>query len=690
VNRNIAASGRQIRKGISMKSTWYSALFKAGVLALALTSPVALVTAQTPDDLTQKSLEDLMNIEVDSVYSASKYSQKVTEAPSSVSIVTAEQIQRHGYRTLAEILGSVRGFYVSNDRNYTSVGVRGFAPAGDYNTRILLLIDGHRINDNIYEQGLLGRELPIEVDLIERVEIVRGPSSSLYGTSAFFAVVNVITKRGRHVNGFEASTEVASFGTYKARLTYGRKLSESSEVLLSGSYYDSAGRRRLYVKEFDTPVTNNGIAENADDEKSASLFANVTFKEVTLHAIYGSREKGIPTASYGTVYNDRRTRTTDRRGYLDLQYDHTFSNQVELMARASYDSYTYDGTYIFDYSDNSTPQIAFNKDALDGRWWSGELQLTRTVRKHRMTFGTEYRDNLRQNQFNFDLGTEPAYLDDRRKSKNFAFFAQDEFRIRENLTLSAGVRYDHHSVFGGTAKPRVALIYHPGAKTTVKLLYGEAFRAPTNFEIYYGAGEFFKPSPNLRPETIKTTEVVFEKYLGDHLRLSASGYVYHIKGLITQALDPADGLLSFRNDDEIASKGLEFEIAGKLPHGFEGNGSYALQQTRDRETGLEVTNSARHLGKLNLMAPLFKRSVIAAFQLQYSSQRLTLNGTNLPALYLANFTLFSKKLAKGLDTSFGVYNLFNQKYADPGSEAHRQNSIEQDGRNLRLKFTFHF
>ena len=110
-----------------MKSNWYRALFKTSVLALTLTSPIALVRAQTPEDLNQKSLEDLMNIEVASVYSASKYSQKVTEAPSSVSIVTAEQIQLHGYRTLAEILSSVRGFYVSNDRNYSYLGVRGFA-----------------------------------------------------------------------------------------------------------------------------------------------------------------------------------------------------------------------------------------------------------------------------------------------------------------------------------------------------------------------------------------------------------------------------------------------------------------------------------------------------------------------------------------------------------------------------------
>src|SRR4029453_5444657 len=120
---------------------------------------------------------------------------------------------------------------------------------------------------------------------------------------------------------------------------------------------------------------------------------------------------------------------------------------------------------------------------------------------------------------------------------------QDEFRIGENLTFTAGARYDHHSTFGGTIKPRLTLIYHPPAKETVKLLYGEAFRAPNNYELYYGSGNSFKTNPDLKPETISTTELVFEKYLGDHMRFAASGYVYRIKGLISQATDPADGLI---------------------------------------------------------------------------------------------------------------------------------------------------
>jgi len=324
-----------------------------------------------------------------------------------------------------------------------------------------------------------------------------------------------------------------------------------------------------------------------------------------------------------------------------------------------------------------------------GRWWSGELQFSKTLRRHRATLGTEYRGNVAQNQGNYYVDA-PALpiLDDNRKSRNLALFVQDEFRIRENLTLSGGARYDYHSIFGGNLKPRVALIYHPEAKTTVKLLYGEAFRAPNAYELYYYPAAVLTNS-KLKPETIATSELVFEKYLGDHLRLSASGYLYRLKGLITQQTDSL-GQITFTNQERIASRGLEFELEGKLANGIEGNIAYTLQRTRDRDTGQDLTNSPKHLGKLNLIAPILKRSVFAGFQLQYSSPRLTLNGTSLPPLYLANLTFFSKKLAKGLDTSFGAYNLFNQKYGDPGSEEHVQNSIEQNGRNFALKFTFHF
>src|SRR6185436_3680385 len=173
---------------------------------------------------------------------ASGFKQKVTEAPASITIITSDDIQKYGYRTLADILRNVPGFYVSNDRNYSYLGVRGYGLPGDYNSRITLLVDGHRLNDNIFDAALLGTEFPVDVDLIDRVEVIRGPNSSLYVASAFLGVINIITKRGHDMQNVSVAGEVASYGTYRGRVSYGNKFSNGLEVLVSGSFYDSRGQ----------------------------------------------------------------------------------------------------------------------------------------------------------------------------------------------------------------------------------------------------------------------------------------------------------------------------------------------------------------------------------------------------------------------------------------------------------------
>ena len=250
---------------------------------------------EPPQDLADLSLEELMKLEVETVFGASKYIQKVTQAPASVTIITSEEIRKYAYRTLADALRTVRGLYATYDRNYSYLGVRGFNRPGDYNARILLLVDGHRANDNIYDQAALGTEFPLDVDLIDRIEVIRGPSSSIYGTNAFFAVVNVITRRGRNLQGAEASAELASFGTLKGRISYGAEMKNGLEVLLSGTVYDSHGHDRLYFRDFDSPATHNGIAENVDDDQSQQLFLNLSYRDFAVRGVYGSREKGIPT-----------------------------------------------------------------------------------------------------------------------------------------------------------------------------------------------------------------------------------------------------------------------------------------------------------------------------------------------------------------------------------------------------------
>jgi outer membrane receptor protein involved in Fe transport len=246
--------------------------FLRGIILFIIGSSVscgwAFSQASAPNgahDLTNLSIEELGDVEV---YSASKFNQRASEAPASISIITAGDIRRYGYRSFDEILSSVSGFYSTYDRNYAYLGARGFGLTGDYNSRILLLVDGHRLNDNVYYSSSIGRDFPLSLELIERIEIVRGPGSSLYGTNAFFAVVNVITRRGRAFNGTHVFLEAGSRQTYQGTATFGRFFNSGFEVLVSGSYLNSKGYRRLYFPEFDSPGNNDGIAQDADTEKT--------------------------------------------------------------------------------------------------------------------------------------------------------------------------------------------------------------------------------------------------------------------------------------------------------------------------------------------------------------------------------------------------------------------------------------
>ncbi|MBF8258255.1 MAG: outer membrane receptor for ferrienterochelin and colicin [Actinobacteria bacterium] len=562
------------------------------------------------NDLTEMSLESLMNV---SVYSASKYEQKATEAPSSVSVVTAEEIRKFGYRTLADILKSLRSFYSTYDRNYNYIGVRGFAPPGDFNTRLLLLVDGHRINDGIYDTAVVGTEFILDVDLIDRVEVIRGPSSSLYGSNAFFGVINVITRRGKDLKGIEVSGEAASFGTFKGRTTYGNRFGSGLEVLLSGTVFRSEGQN-LFFPEFNDPATNNGIAEKRDGDKFQSFFSTFAYRDFTFQAAYISREKTIPTGSYGTVFNDPRNRTVDDRYYADLKYDGNFDEKTSIAAKVFYDWYGYRGDYVFsDNAINPVPPFLFvNKDDTRNAWWGAEAKLTRRMLEtHRLTVGVEYRDYFRQDQGNFDENPSASRLDDKRSTRIWAIYLQDEFEIAKGLILNAGIRHDQYSTFGGTTNPRVALIYNPRPKTTLKLLYGKAFRAPNVFEMFYTDGEVTqKANPALGPEKIETVEGVIEQSIGDHLRLLAAGYSYKITDLITQKTDPVDTLLLYRNVAPVRTRGVETELNGRWGNGLEGRASYTYQETTDG-LGQSLINSPRHLAKLNLIAPLLTEKVFA-------------------------------------------------------------------------------
>jgi outer membrane receptor for ferrienterochelin and colicins len=665
------------------------------VLAAPVLSAAEVPAEPNPDKFAAMSFEELMQVRIETVYGASKYQQKVTRAPASVTILTAEDIARFGHRTLAEVLRSIRGLYVSDDRNYAYLGTRGFLRPGDYNSRVLVLIDGHRMNDNVYDGAYFGHDGLAAVEAIERVEFVRGPSSSIYGSSAFFGIVNVVTKQGLAISGTEIAAGAGSFGEYDARLTSGGKARNGMEVALNASYYGKSGHDRLYYPEFDPGVSGDsraasgGIARGRDGEESFGVMASAKHGDLTLSASMISRTKDVPTASFGTVF-DRLLRTTDTRGFVDLKYDHSVAADLQLTARVTYDRYTYEGDYPFEYASPGEPSaIVVTKDDTVGTWVGTEWQLTRRLaNRHTLVAGFEHRQSLREKQLSYEDIVPRSYLVDADgRGHNTGLYGQGEFALTSKLLLNAGVRVDYYSEsFGSTTNPRIGLIYSPRERSTFKLLYGEAFRAPSAYERFYYAQP--AGSDELEPETIRTSELVFEQYIGHRDRLNVSVYHYAVGQLVTQLAD-ADDNIYFDNLARVTAQGIELELERRFEHGALARLSYALQRTEDAETERVLSNSPRHLAKLNVGMPL-GRGFDAGLELQYHGAVGTLAGGRAAGFFIGNLHVSSGPLWQGSRLSAGLYNLFDARYGYPGAEDHLQDVIEQDGRTFRAELTWRF
>lgn len=632
-------------------------------------------------DLTRLSLEELLSIEV---YSASKFTQKTTDAPSSVTVITADDIKTYGYRTLADILNSVRGMGVAYDRNYAYLGVRGSGRAGDFNSRVLLLVDGYRINDPIYDTAPIGTEFILDVDLIDRVEVVRGPGSSVYGSNAVFGVINVFTKRGRDIDGVEASGELASFGADKERLSYGRRYENGAELLLSASRYRSRGQD-LYFSEFDTPADNDGMAEDMDGDRFRSFFGKFAFGAFTLTGGYSSRDKTVPTAPYETAFNDPALEITDGSAFVGFGYSGKLGTRWDLSANLFHGRYSSDGVYPY-----AGPPTLLNQDIVNGKWWGGEVRLYGQFDRHKVVVGGEYQDNTQQNQANFDVAPYALYLDDRRGSTREGLYVQDEITLRQGLLLNAGLRYDHYSLAGGAINPRLGLIWSPLDTTTLKFLYGTAFRAPNVYELFYASEGSQKANPDLEPEEITTLEFVIEHEIRPNFRVTADAYKNRISSSIVQIADPADGELVFVNGGQVDAHGIELEAERLWDSGARLRASYAWQISRDRTTGIGLVSSPRHLAKLNGSLPLWGDRLRTGLELQYTGSRKTLAGGSAGGHLLVNLTLLGERLAKNLEISASVYNLLDKRYSDPGGQEHLQDLIAQDGRSYRLKLNYRF
>ncbi|HKQ56741.1 MAG TPA: TonB-dependent receptor [Candidatus Eisenbacteria bacterium] len=623
--------------------------------------------------------------EEQTVTGAAKRPQPLSETPSAVTVITAEEIRVNGYHTLADALRWVRGVYVTYDRNYSYVGVRGLQRPGDYNNKVLLTLDGHAMNGNVFGDGLFGGELGLDMETIERIEVVRGPGSALYGSNAVLAVVNVVTRRPSRENGVTLSGRAGGHHEGRAFASMASSRPGRPEWALSGSWLSAAGAD-LYFPEFDAPVTHGGIARNADEERAASVLGRAEWHGLRLTARFNERMKRIPTGAFSTTFGDRRSRTYDGRDFVELAGSRQLSPEFELHGRAYWDGARYRGYYI--YGPDSATYVNYDRGDGDivGTEWRGHWS---PHPRHVVTFGAVGELHPRARMVNFDIDPYYLYVDSDRHSGVIAGYLEDEQRIGRRAILTAGSRVDRYPGFDPVFSPRADLVVHPTPRLTWKLLAGAAFRAPSRFERDYVFDDVIA-NPALGPERVRTLETELLGRLGP-ATLTLSAYRNRVLGLIDFTQIDTVGTLQYQNRDRVRSQGIEGEAELVWRGGTRARLGVACQRSDIVESGAELSNSPRWNGHLVVTHAPVDGRLSLGLGVRCLSPRLTLAGQRTATATVADARV-GVRVGRSVNAGFEARNLFDHRYGDPGSEEHVGDQILQDGRafyaTLTLRPTF--
>lgn len=632
----------------------------AVAILLVLRAPVAAgePDTQTDRDLTSLSIEELMNVKV---RTASLHQQSISDAPAGVTVVTQQDIRKYGYRTLAEVLQGIAGFFDSYDRSFHNPGVRGFSVPGHYGTRMLVLIDGNNLAAPGNGATPFGMDFPLDLSLVKQIEIVKGPTSALYGSGGTLATINVITQSAEEAGRAAVRVELDSLGEKKVQISSPVALGKDARLLLSGSLFNTAGEQSMYLPDLDAPEFNFGRALRMDGERGYHVYAALTWKNWRALMIAGERLKIQPVSWAPTVFNDRGTRAGVGMVISDLTYTQEWSGKT-LQWHTYYGAFRLHG--IFHYPLDQAVADTRENDADD---WSGtKLNLRVPVRRlGSVTLGVEGRFDLRTLMSSREVEPAPGQrLSINQPDQSFALFAQDEIDLSKHWRADLGIRRDDSRYRPDFVSPRAALIYHRASGTSYKLLYGRSFRNPTPYELYFDDGVTDIANTALLPEKADTFEFVTEQRIAKWLQAVVSLYHYRIDDMIL-AQFVAEGALQFQNAGSASASGVELEAVRRFDSGAEFGGSLAFQRTVDRLTRYPFPNSPGQVGKLRAALPLFRNRLSLAAAFQYLGKRQTLAGETMPRALLTDLVLSTNRLTWALDLQFGVRNLFNRRYFDP-------------------------
>jgi outer membrane receptor for ferrienterochelin and colicin len=673
--------------------------FTPGALALPL-GPHRVVVARAgyrPFDQTiEVSPEGQARVDADltpveEVTAASRVTETVEDAPSSVSIITAQDLRAMGYPTIVEAVRGVRGVYVSDDTSYTNVGFRGFAQPGDYGDHVLVLVDGQPTNDDYVGSSYVGYDARADIDDIQRIEVVRGPGSALYGTGAFFGVINLVTRDRDMPTHAEIATSTADASVGRARATAQVRFGPDSGGWVSAAGAHGSGQNYFFQEYASDPATG-GNARGVDGFQTGTLNGRVWYKSLTLQWLLTSRDKTLPSGEFATIFGDPRTHYIDTRGLVELRFEPRVSSKLQLLTRAHANLYDFDDFLSYP-PENGGPST----EAFRGRWVGIEQRAVYApIDGLRLTLGGELQDHFQAKQ----TGSRPrggSYL-----SRNDPFTVGAAYLIGDVMParavkLSLGGRLDSYSNFGTSFNPRTAVIIRPYDRGVVKIMGGTAFRAPSVYEHYYAGTTQIPGGDQLKPERVLSGEVEWTHRFTSTMTGLLAGYTNYVQDLIVLGGDgtPTSPNQYVNSTNPIQTFGAEAEVRREWRNGLMLAANYAYQHSRylNNASGTlrNVPNSPEHLASVKAAAPIIGSQLMAMTRLTFQGPRYDKYDqatdppqNQTPAAVIWDFVLSGEAVRYGIRYALGLYNAMDYRYTVPVSREFTQTSIVQNGRTVLL------
>lgn len=617
-------------------------------LSAALAIAVAAFAGAAPtharaSELTELPLESLLETEV---VSAARFARQITDAASAVSVLTSEDIRILGLRTFGEVLDQMRGMHITHSTEYVFLGARGIGGPMSFAGKVLLLIDGIPAVDNLYDQPYLGHDSLIDVALIDRIEYAPGGGSAIYGNNAFLGVINVVTKRGRDIDGLQVSASLGDWNERMLRLTGGQRLTNGAEWLLSGTMHANTGIPSAEIGDlFD---------HSMDTAHDYRLFFKGSYNGLSLQAM-GAQRRVFTDARPDWYYS-----YLDRNQVVSLGYDFQPSEHWHSSLRLN------GGLYAYRTSDEDTT-YGYARSANDGTWWSLDSQFSFDgLEGHRIVLGARVRRDplLRADYLDYD-GKRYIY-DDRRRSVGFS--AEDEVTLSPEWRVTGGLRVDKRTYSDVAWSPRASVVWQPTPAWQLKLSQGRSTRFASTSERNFGLDN------DVSDERVTNNEFVAE-YRHGGLRLLGSVYRYRM----THLYQPDEGVT------HIDGRGVELEAEWQW-RGFRLRGSQAWQHA-EANAGPQLGYSPRTVSKLQASAPVIGETLRLSLAYRRTGGFDNAMGQPMPPHELVDLTLVSQKFIDKLDLRIGWRNITNQRdealdqyFRDPPTDRRRRSAwIELTG-----------